>query len=323
MNQIIISIQLAILTSIMFLPAGCGGNAPGLPTVGSLVVPTISPAATQTHAPITTETPKPTLAQVRPTPTERMTKERVTFKSGDLTLVGYIYKPGGAGPFPSLISNHGSDKDPYAGNVLDVTAMRFVEAGYVLFVPLRRGHGESPGPYIKDQLQQERKAKGDAAADQLQVQILEGPELDDQLAGLAYLKSLSYVDKNRLGVIGCSAGGTQTLLAAERNPGYKAAVAMSPGAEDWGANPAFQQRLIKAVSGINIPVFLIHPAKDVSLLPGQTLAKEFERLGKPYELKIYPDTVGTAQQQEHCFGGAVGIPIYMPDVMAFFSKYIK
>ncbi len=310
----------AVIVALVMAIAACTSApiAPPAPTTTSVVqlaaATRVSPTDTPASLPPT---------RVIPTKTSAPTKERVTFKSGDLTLVGYVYKPGGAGPFPSLVSNHGSDKDPYASNVLDIAAMRFVAAGYIVFVPLRRGHGESPGPYIKDQLQQERKAKGDAAMDQLQVQILEGPELDDQLAGLAYLKSLPYVDKNRLGVIGCSAGGTQTLLAAERGEGYKAAVAMSPGAEDWGANPVFQQRMIKAVSGINIPVFLIHPAKDVSLLPGQTLAKEFQRLGKPYELKIYPDTVGTPEQQMHCFGGGRGVEIWMPDVLPFFGKYLK
>jgi hypothetical protein len=72
-----------------------------------------------------------------------------------------------------------------------------------------------------------------------------------------------------------------------------------------------------------MPVFIIHPAKDASLLPGQTLAKEFQRLGKPFEMKIYPDTVGTPEQQAHCFGGARGNEIWQADVLAFFQKYIR
>lgn len=284
-------------------------------------IPTPAPAPMNIAA---TATPAPTtVTRIQPTPTLRPTKEKVSFKSGDLTLVGYLYKPGGAGPFPSLISNHGSDKDPYASHGLDISSEMFVAAGYVVMVPLRRGHGESPGPFMGDLVQQEKKTKGDAAADQLVVQLLEGPELDDQLAGLAYLKNLPYVDKNRLGVIGCSYGGIETLFAAERGAGFKAAVAMSPAAESWVGNKPLQDRLIKAVSATNIPVFLIHPAKDVSLLPGQTLAKEFQRLGKPYELKIYPDTVGTAEQQQHCFGSGVGVEIWTPDVLPFFGKYLK
>src|SRR6516165_5877450 len=39
-------------------------------------------------------------------------KQRVAFKSGALTLTGYVYKPDGDGPFPTLLWNHGSEPDP-------------------------------------------------------------------------------------------------------------------------------------------------------------------------------------------------------------------
>ena len=35
--------------------------------------------------------------------TSPFNKTRVTFKSHDLTLVGYSYHPSGAGPFPTVI----------------------------------------------------------------------------------------------------------------------------------------------------------------------------------------------------------------------------
>jgi dienelactone hydrolase len=250
-----------------------------------------------------------------------MPKEKVTFTSGGLTLVGYLFKPAGDGPFPALIWNHGSDAEPDKGTGLPGIASVFVPAGYVVFAPVRRGHGESQGEYISDVIAQERTTNGRAAAAELFVKLMETEQLDDQLAGLAYLKSLPYVDLNRLGVIGCSYGGIQTILAAERGAGFKAAVAMSPGAESWEANKPLQDRLIKAVSGINIPVFLIHPAKDVSLEPGIALGKEFERLGKPYLLKIFPE-IGTEEQQGHCFGGVPGNEIWGPDVLAFFGEYL-
>jgi dienelactone hydrolase len=246
--------------------------------------------------------------------------QKVTFQSDGLTLVGYLSKPEGDGPFPALISNHGSEHTPSdkSGQADPV----FGPAGYVVLRPLRRGHGESQGEWIVDSINRERTANGKAAAAQLLVTLMETEQLDDQLAGLAYLKSLPYVDTNRLGVIGCSYGGIQTLLGAERGPGYKAAVAMSPAAESWNGNKPLQDRLIQAVSGIDIPVFLIHPAKDASLEPGITLGKEFERLGKTYQLKIYPEDVGTPEQQEHCFGGPGGSVIWQADVLAFFAQYI-
>jgi dipeptidyl-peptidase-4 len=58
-------------------------------------------------------------------------------------------------------------------------------------------------------------------------------EMDDQLRGVDYLKSLSYVDANRMGVHGWSFGGFMTTSLMLRHPGvFKAAVAGGP-VIDW------------------------------------------------------------------------------------------
>jgi len=244
-------------------------------------------------------------------------RERVTFKSDNLTLVGFLFKPDGTGPFPGLIWNHGSEKNPGAQRQFDAVAGIFVPAGYVVFAPMRRGHGDSEGPYIMDQL---RRAQGSrAAAGQLLVRLMEGEHLDDQLAGQAYLRSLPYVDQNRLVVAGCSFGGIQTLLAAERGAGYKAAVPISPAALSWSGNTPLQERLVSAVRKIEIPVFLIQPPKDASLEPSYVLGREFQRLGKTYSGKIYPPEM-PEDQQGHCFGGAKGMHVWAQDVLAFLAR---
>jgi len=54
-------------------------------------------------------------------------------------------------------------------------------------------------------------------------------ELADQLEGVAYLKSLPWVDPDRIGIIGGSFGGFMTLNTMLRAPGtFKAAVAYAP-----------------------------------------------------------------------------------------------
>jgi dipeptidyl-peptidase-4 len=58
-------------------------------------------------------------------------------------------------------------------------------------------------------------------------------EMEDQLAGVNYLKSLPYVDANRLGVHGWSFGGFMTTSLMTRNPGvFKVAAAGGP-VIDW------------------------------------------------------------------------------------------
>ncbi|MBO4371357.1 MAG: prolyl oligopeptidase family serine peptidase, partial [Bacteroidales bacterium] len=58
-------------------------------------------------------------------------------------------------------------------------------------------------------------------------------EMQDQLEGVKYLKSLSYVDKNRIGVQGWSFGGFMTINLLTTYPGvFKAGIAGGPVC-DW------------------------------------------------------------------------------------------
>jgi dienelactone hydrolase len=123
-------------------------------------------------------------------------------------------------------------------------------------------------------------------------------------------------------VAGCSYGGIQTLLAAERGAGYKAAVAISPAALSWAGNPLLRDRLVKAVAAIHIPVMLLQPAKDASLEPSRVLGAEFARLGKPYTGKVYPAT-GPEEEQMHCFGGAKGMHVWADDAVAFLTTALR
>ena len=243
-------------------------------------------------------------------------KQRVSFTSGDLTLVGFLFKPEGTGPFPAIVWNHGSEKSPGTTVQFDSVAGIFVPAGYVVFAPMRRGHGFSEGTYIADSTASVRAAKGADAAAKLVVHLMETEQLNDQLAGLAFVKKLAYVDTTRLAVAGCSYGGIQTLLAAERGAGYKAAIAISPAALSWEGNKYLQERLKTASRKISVPTMLLQPPKDASLGPSKVLGAELKHLGAQFTGKVYPAT-GPEDQQGHCFGGAKGMHIWAPDALAF------
>jgi dipeptidyl aminopeptidase/acylaminoacyl peptidase len=153
----------------------------------------------------------------------------------------------------------------------------------------------------------------------MMVHEMETNQLEDQLAGLAYLKALPYVDVNRLAVTGCSYGGIETLLAAGRGAGFRAAVAVSPAAKSWDSNPELRARLTEAGRRITIPTFIIHPAHDASVSPGKELSGVQEKLGRPHEFKIFPAS-GPPAEQRHCFGGASGTHVWAPDGIAFLKK---
>jgi len=250
-------------------------------------------------------------------------RERVTFVNDGLTLVGYVYKPAGAGPFPAVVWNHGSEQDPKPDGEFARVAELIVPAGFVLFAPERRGQGESQGPYIVDVVRKERADHGDEAGDKLLVRLMETNQLEDQLAGLKRLKEVEYVNPHQLAVMGCSYGGIQTLLAAEKGAGYKGAIAMCPGAESWEHNEVLQHRLIQAAENIDIPVLLIHPKKDANVAPGYVLGRHFEEQHKPYGLIIFPP-YGTEKEQGHCFGGLNGADhIWGPSVLQFLNHILQ
>jgi len=258
--------------------------------------------------------PAPAVAQ---SSSAGLSKQRITFKSDNLTLVGFLFKPDGPGPFPALVWNHGSEQNPGTARQFDAVAAIFVPAGYVVFAPMRRGHGDSEGPYMMDQL---RRADGGRAS--LLVRVMEREQLDDQLAGQAYLKGLPYVDPNRLVVAGCSFGGIQTLLAAERGASYRAAVAISPGALSWNNRPLLRDRLVEAVRKTEIPVFVIQPPKDASLEPARVLGAELQQRGPQHAVKVYPAEM-PEDQRWHCFGGARGMHVWAQDALAFFAGALR
>jgi dienelactone hydrolase len=247
-------------------------------------------------------------------------KQSVTFKSGQLTLVGVVYRPQGAGPFPTIIWNHGSGKTQPIG-FLDSMADIFVPAGFVVFAPSRRGHDSSEGAYIVDLLNAEREKSGLQGRARLLVLLHETEQLDDQFSGIAYAKTLPFVDVNRMVVAGCSFGGIQSLLAAERGGGLKAAFSISPAAQNWDLNPEIRDRLLKAVHRIDIPVRLVQPPKDDSIEPARVLGEEARKAGKEaFSTSVYSaDTVPSAEQG-HCFGGEKGIYNWAGEAVDFLAK---
>ena len=70
-------------------------------------------------------------------------------------------------------------------------------AGFVFFMPIRRGHLPSPGTH--------RTTLAGLLA-----------EVQDVAAGITYLKSLPVVDRTRIVASGASNGGIMTLLAADQ-----------------------------------------------------------------------------------------------------------
>ena len=183
--------------------------------------------------------------------------EEVTFPAGALTLRGLLYKPNGPGPFPAVLWNHGSQRWP---SPLGEVSQVFTNAGYVLFLPRRRGQGGSPGPYIMSELGRVRRDQGGEAWSRAMVTLLE-QQVDDQLAAFDYLRGLPYVDSTRLAIVGCSFGGVQTVLAAERNPGIRAAIDFAGAAHFWQYSPDLR-RPVAQRGAADYGAHAVHPGRE-------------------------------------------------------------
>jgi carboxymethylenebutenolidase len=238
--------------------------------------------------------------------------EEVTFSSGKLILHGFIHKPEGNAPFPAILMNHGSEQFPKSGRGI---VEPYVNQGYVVFFPHRRGQGcsSSQSEYIMDSINREPATTRDKKFVELQ-EI----HLEDTIAALSYLKQLPYVNKNRIIMAGCSFGGIQTVLATEQQLGIRASVAFAPAAMAWCSLPLLRLRLIKAIRLATVPIMLIQAENDYDLTPTKTMAAELEKANKPHKLLIFP-AFGTTHADGHSFS-VRGEQVWGNEVFLFLAR---
>jgi dienelactone hydrolase len=230
-------------------------------------------------------------------------------------LRGYFYVPEGKGPFPAVLWNHGSEKRPGGQPEL---AEFYTSHGFVFFLPHRRGQGRSPGTYIMEEIQ---GSHADPAAAVQAQQVAN----DDVVAAMTWLRTQKVVDANRIVVSGCSFGGIQTLLAAEKGLGARAFIAFAPAAKSWG-NGVLQKRLENAVQSAKAPVFVLQAKNDFSTGPTEVLGKIAKANGG--QAQIYPAFGNSPQDGHWAFAtSGLGITIWQKDVLDFinaaFQKPLK
>ena len=240
-------------------------------------------------------------------------RSEVVISSGELRLRGWVLRPEGAGPFPALVYNHGSEKDPSL-DVFAGLASFFQEHGYVIVLPFRRGSGGSEGPYWEDGLPPKTSPDyGIAVVDALE------KENADVSSAIAWARALPYVDPARVSVAGCSFGGIHTLLAAEKRQGLHAAVDFAGASMSWSSSLVLQRRLTTAVDHAETPVFFLQAQNDFDTLPSTVLSAEMEAAHKPHRVHIFPPH-GTTPMEGHAGFCTKGMNEWGDEVLAFLAK---
>jgi len=197
-----------------------------------------------------------------------------------------LYKPEGAGPFPAVVIMHDcSGLGPTSSGAPDRWARELQRQGYVVLLPdsfSSRGHAfgictdSSPA---RNEVRPYRRA-------------------NDAYAALAYLRTLSYVDGEHVGLMGGSHGGATTLVAkvasgnnwqplghAER-AGFAAAVALYPAC----SLPLGNWRNGSGTYRPRAPLLILIGEKDdwTPAEPCVNLAAAAQAAGYPVSITVFP-----------------------------------
>lgn len=159
-------------------------------------------------------------------------------------------------------------------------------------------------------------------------------EMQDQLKGVAYLKSLPYVDANRMGVHGWSFGGFMTTSLMLRNPGvFKVGVAGGP-VINWEMYEVMyterymdsrkknqagydKNNLLNYVDNLDGKLLIIHGAQDdvVVWQHSMKLIRKSVELGKQIDYFVYP-------AHPHNVRGKDRVHL-MQKITDYFDQYLK
>jgi len=160
-------------------------------------------------------------------------------------------------------------------------------------------------------------------------------EVEDQLAGATYLKSLPFVDPTRIATFGWSYGGYMSIKMLEKNPGvYAAAVSGAPVTEWQLYDTHYTERYLgdpkkdpKSYTGsaavadaskIRDPLLLIHGMADdnVFLDNSTAFASQMQKTDTPFEMMFYPG-------QTHRVGGAGVSEHLWNTILRFLDRTVK
>ena len=124
----------------------------------------------------------------------------------ELQLEAFIYRPSGGGKFPAVIFNHGSaGGNPTQSVPSKEQARYFVDRGFVVIVPMRRGRGKSQGVSLETE---ERNCDIKSWVPGLNAAF------EDITATIDYAQKLPFVDSSRVILAGASRGGFLSVAYA-------------------------------------------------------------------------------------------------------------
>lgn len=253
--------------------------------------------------------------------------ERISLKGPDgTTLYAKVSKPRDFDPskrYPAVVEVYGG---PHMQVVQDRWISRFEvieqlwrQNGYVTFSVDNRGSAR----------------RGKAYEDTL-VKRTGLHELEDQLAGLAALKALPYVDGDRVAIWGWSYGGYMTTYALTHQPSgaYACGVAVAPVTDWLNYDSCYTERYLKlpkdnaagykdsspvfAAADLKVPFFMAHGLVDDNVHFGNSvqMVDALFKAKRPFDYAYYP-------RMDHGIRGPDARLDLFTRILAFFDAHLK
>ncbi|CAG2126672.1 CocE/NonD family hydrolase [Cupriavidus plantarum] len=226
-----------------------------------------------------------------------------------------IFRPPGEGPFPLVVISHGKapGKPAFQGRArFAAQSAEFLKRGYVVALPMRQGFSRSGGMYI---------------GGGCNVQANGLVQAEDLVAALDYLTRQSYVDAERIVMIGQSHGGLSTMaFNAIGYPGVRGVINFAGGLRNESCD-GWENNLVDAFADYGrtarYPSLWIYGSND-SFWPWPLPEKMFNSYKSTVSGSAMDATfvdVGDFEFDSHrLFSSRNGIRVWLPPVEAFLRR---
>ena len=252
--------------------------------------------------------------------------EKISYPTTDeLIIHGYLYKPKdirSGEKFPAVVWIHGGPTGQFEemfqqqNSTSQPSVQYFVQHGYVILQPNIRG---SSG-YGKRFEEANNRCWGKC-------------DLEDVLAGVEYLRTLPFVDANKIAITGQSYGGMMTMAAVVNAPDVFQAAIAEGGKLDWTEGGSdFDYELgplpenydlrwdlspVNHIDKIKTPIFIICGEREGKIAPDFKLCVErLKKFKKVHKFIAYPG-------EGHYVHKLENRRQMLLDKLEFYEKYLK
>jgi dienelactone hydrolase len=229
-----------------------------------------------------------------------------------------VLRPPGREQFPLAIISHGSPPDGSQRPTMEIPTFSSVsnwllQRGYMVALPLRRGYGQTGGPWLEN-------FGSCSSPDYYRAGMTTAQDIR---TAIDYFRGRPEVQRDRILLIGLSAGGWGSLAAASQNPAGVFAVINFAGGRGGGhpkVGNCAPQRLVDAAarygSTARVPTLWLYAVNDSFFAPdlARKMSGAFVRAGSRAEYVALP---AFGSDGHRLFGAADGRALWQPRVETF------